>query len=314
MPAMLRSILPLLLLAVLAGPGQAQTRDRGPLVLELPASTRALALGNAFQLASRDSDAVFYHPGRLLRAQGLVGSLQRFSAAGTLTTLSAGQAWFGGGVALGIQNLAYEAPVRRPHSVTDILGLSADEGSLRDEGEVGASETVISAGYGRSLMGLDVGVVGKCVEQRFDFRKASTVAVDLGLATSAGPLTIGLSAQNLGQDLTFAGDDIPLPARLTLGASSEAAMVGPLDVAATTALSYRLDGDLVPSMGLEVGYWPITGRTFVGRVGYRHRSDDYTAWPFTFGGAFLGDDITLEYAYQGFEEGDPSHRFSLGWR
>ncbi|MGM0669407.1 MAG: hypothetical protein ACQET1_06780 [Gemmatimonadota bacterium] len=310
-----RSILALLLLlGTVTAPAHAQNRDRGPLVLELPASTRALALGNAFQLDSRDSDAVFYHPGRVGRAQGLVASLQRFTANGTLTSLSAGQAWFGGGVALGLQNLTYGAPARAGHDVQDILGLPADEASLREPGDVGISETVVSAGYGKSLFGAEMGVVGKYVEQRFDSRKASTLAADLGMAASAGPVTLGLSVQNLGPDLSFGGGDIPLPTRFTLGASSDAAPVGPLDLAASTALSYRLDGDLVPSVGLEVGYWPITGRTFVGRVGYRYRSKEYTAWPLTFGGAFLGDDITLEYAYQGFEDGDPSHRFSVGWR
>ena len=63
-----------------------------------------------------------------------------------------------------------------------------------------------------------------------------------------------------------------------------------------------------------MGYWPVNGRTFVGRVGYRYRSNDFTANPFTFGGAFMGDDIILEYSYQGFETGDPSHRFGIGWR
>ena len=314
MSATARISVVLLFLVILATPVEAQTRDRGPLVLELPASTRALALGDAFQLATRDSDAIFYHPGRVARAQGLKASLQRFSANGNLTTLSAGQDWFGGGVALGLQNLTYEAPARASHDVNDILALSADEASLREAGDVAVSETVLSAGYGRTLFGLQMGVVGKYVEQRFDYRKAGSVAVDLGGATSAGPLTLGLSVQNLGPDLSFRGGDIPLPTRFILGASSDGAPVGPLDVAASTALTYRLDGDLVPSIGLEVGYWPVNGRTFVGRVGYRYRSDDYTACPLTFGAAFLGDNINLEYAYQGFEDGDPSHRFSVGWR
>jgi hypothetical protein len=75
-----------------------------------------------------------------------------------------------------------------------------------------------------------------------------------------------------------------------------------------------MDGDLEPSLGLEVGYWPINGRTFVGRIGYRHRSGEYEAVPVTFGGAFYGDNIVLEYALQPFDSGDPSHRFFMGWR
>lgn len=293
---------------------QAQTRDRGPLVLELPASTRALALGDAFHLATRDPDAVFYHPGRLSRAQGFGASLQRFSESGTLVGLSAGTSWFGGGVAVGIQQLSYEGPSAGEMTTQDFLDLPVDEASLRNEGGGGVSETVLSVGYGKSIMGIPMGMVGKVVEQRYGSTRASTAAVDLGLATSQGPVTLGLSVQNLGPALSVAGGEIPLPTRFILGASSDGAPVGPLDVSASTALTYRLDGSVVPSVGLEVGYWPLNGRTFVGRVGYRHRSDDFTATPLTFGGAFMGDNITLEYSYQGFETGDPSHRFGIGWR
>lgn len=312
---MIRSILSiLLLLAVSAPPSRGQSRDRGPIVLDLPASTRALALGNAFALGFRDSDAIFYHPGLLNRAEGMAAGLQWFGAGGTLTGLSAARAWFGGGVALGIQHLAYQVPAGAIGTVDGILGLPADEGSLRDSGEAGASEMVVSAGYGRTLLGIRMGAVAKFIDQTLGYRTASTMAVDVGIAMAPGPITVGLSAQNLGPALAIAGGKIPLPTRFTLGASSRNTPVGPMDLSVSTALSYRLDGDLVPSLGLELGYWPVNGRTFVGRVGYRYRSDAYSSTPITFGGAFLGDNIILEYAYQGFDAGDPSHRFGLGWR
>jgi len=315
MSAMERPILPiLLLLASGAAPLWGQARDRGPIVLELPASTRALALGNAFALGSGDSDGIFYHPGLLSRAQGMAAGVQWFASGGTLTNLSAGQAWFGGGVALGIQHLGYQVPAGAIGAIDDILDLPADEGSLRDSGEAGASEMVISVGYGRTLKGIWVGTVAKFIDQTLGYRTASTMAVDLGIARAQGPITVGLSAQNMGPAMAMAGGEIPLPTRFTLGASSRAAPVGPLDVSVSSAVSYRLDGDVVPSLGLEVGYWPVNGRTFVGRIGYRYRSDAYSATPVTFGGAFLGDNIILEYAFQGFDEGDPSHRFGIGWR
>lgn len=307
-------LLSILALSVWASSATAQYRDRGPLVLELDASTRAVALGHSFALGFRDSDAVFYQPGLLGQAQGQSASLQRFDENGTLTGLSAARSWFGGGVALGVQHLTYEAPLDRGARVDDILLLPADEATLRDPGTMGASESVISVGYGKSAMGAQVGAVGKYVEQRIGTAKASTVAFDLGLAASPGPLTVGLAVQNLGPGLSIAGGDIPLPTRFSLGASTQPAQVGPLDLSASTGFSYRLDGDLVPSVGMEVGYWPVNGRTFVGRVGYRYLSDDFSSVPFTFGGAFLGDDIILEYAFQGYEEGDPSHRFGIGWR
>lgn len=301
------------LLGGVGGAG-AQVRERSPLVLDLPASTRALALGNAFVLGQGDSDAIFYHPGDLSRAGGMSASHQRFAENGALTALSAGRSWFGGGVALGLQHLSYEAPVEPPVTAADVRSLSADEGDLRREGRTGISETVVSAGYGGSLLGIRAGVVGKLVEQRVGHLEASTAAADLGLAISPGPLTVGLAARNVGPALSMGGGEVCLPVHFTLGASSRRAPVGPLDVGATGAVDYRLDGDMVPSAGLEVAYWPVTGRTFVARLGYRHRPDDFSASPVTFGGAFLGDDIILEYAFLGFDEGDPSHRFALGWR
>jgi len=96
--------------------------------------------------------------------------------------------------------------------------------------------------------------------------------------------------------------------------STRQAPVGPLDLAASGGLSYRRKGELVPSVGLEVAYWPVTGRTFVGRVGFRHLPREQSASPVTFGGAFIGDAIVLEYAFEGFDSGSGSHRFGIGWR
>lgn len=298
----------------------AQIPDRGPLVLDLPASTRALALGNAFHLASRDASVVFYHPGRLMRAQGFGGSLQRFGGKGTLVGFSAGTEWFGGGVAMGFRQLSYEEP-SDAEMLPSIFASGrpsarhgGDEAYLRDEGAFGISETVLSVGYGRTLMGLQAGMVGKLVEKRKGSRKAGTAAVDLGLATSAGPLTMALSVLNLGPAMKVGGQEVDLPTRVSLGVSSDSKPVGPLDISVSGALDHRIDGDVVPSLGLEVGYWPVNGRTFVGRIGYRHRSAEYQAIPVTFGGAFYGDNIGLEYAFLGFDSGNPSHRFGIGWR
>lgn len=296
------------------GSGSAQIREKGPIVLDLPASTRALALGNSFALGSSDTDATFYFPGMLSRAQGFAGSMQRYGSTATLTTLSAGTSWLSGGVTLGVQHLSYGAHVPDPGAGGSILQLPADYGTLRDHGDVGVSELVVSAGYGRTVNGIRMGVVGKLVEERFGPRKAATGAFDFGLVAAPGPVTVGLALQNLGPDMVLEGEDIPLPLRVSLGASTQAAQVGPLDVSASGGVQYRIDGDAIPSVGLEVGYWPVTGRTFVGRIGFRHLPDEQSASPLTFGGGFIGDDIVLDYAYEGFDSGSPTHRLSLGWR
>jgi hypothetical protein len=301
-------------LPTLADPVGAQPRDYGPIILELPGSTRALALGDAFALGFGDPDALFYQPGVLDRIQGLAGSIQRYGPSATLTTFSAGTSWLSGGIGLGIQHLSYGADGTDPIDGADLLALPRDPGSLRTNGDRGVSELVVSLGYGRRVKGIRMGVVGKLIEERFGSWHPTTVAFDLGVAASPGPLTVGLAVQNLGSDMCIGGDDIPLPSRISLGASTDRAMVGPLDVSAVGRVLYRDDGDVIAAAGLEVAYWPVTGRTFVGRIGFRHLPDGFTGSPVTFGGGFVGDDLVLEYAYEGFESGGPSHRFSLGWR
>jgi hypothetical protein len=271
-------------------------------------------MANSYAVGSPDSDIVFYHPGLLSRAGGISGSVQRYSPHSTLATLSAGQSWLSGGVALGIQILTYGAAGSDPSMGEDILNLPADIGSLREDGTTGVSEMVVSAGYGQTVKGVQMGFVGKLVQQRFGSLKSSTGALDLGITASPGPVTLGLSAQNLGPHLSLGEEDIRLPTRFTLGASTRRTAVGELDLLASSAVSYRLDGHVIPSAGMEVAYWPVTGRTFVGRFGYRHLPDEQSGWPLTFGGGFYGDDIVLEYAYEGFDSGIGSHRISIGWR
>jgi hypothetical protein len=311
--------LPLLALTLLAPgvfspPAEAQSRDRGPLVLELPASTRALALGNTFTLAFPGSDGFFYHPGVLDRAQGLSASVQRYGSSSTSLALSAGQAWLSGGVALGVQVLTYSATSSTPVAGNDVLALPADVATLREDGETGVSEMAISAGYGRRVGTVRFGVVGKVVEQRFGPLHGAAGAFDLGAATSSGPVTLGLAARNLGPGLTMGGETIPFPVTFALGASTLQLPLGPLDVSGAAAVTYRRQGHVVPSAGLEVAYWPVTGRTLSARFGYRHLPEDQSGRGLTFGGAFLGDSIVLEYAFEGFKSGVPSHRFGLGWR
>jgi hypothetical protein len=219
-----------------------------------------------------------------------------------------------GGVVLGIQHLSYGADERTEDLGDDLLKLPADVGSLRENGNVGVSELVVSAAYGRTVKGIRMGFVGKLIEQRFGGRKGATSAIDLGAAASPGPLTVGFAVQNIGPAMPIGGGDIPLPLRFALGASTDRAPVGPLDLSASSAVIYSVDGDVTPSVGLEVAYWPVTGRIFVGRLGYRHLPGEQSGSPLTFGGAFMGDDIILDYAYEGFDSGSPSHRFSVGWR
>ncbi|MBT8398119.1 MAG: hypothetical protein HKO65_09670 [Gemmatimonadetes bacterium] len=305
----------LVLLLASALPAAAQYRDWGPILLDIPASTRALGLGNSFSLTSGSSEAIFYQPGLLSRAQGYSASIQRFGTSATQVAASAGGSWLSGGVSLGVQHLSYGVDVYELLEDDNRLNLPADKGSLRTNGNIGVSEMVLSLGLGRTVKGIQVGAVGKLIEQRFGRSKAATAAIDIGLSSSTGPLVVGLAVQNLGEDLTISGAEVPLPVRYSLGASTQTAQVGPLDLSASGAVIYQQEEkDLVPSAGIEVAYWPVNGRTFIGRFGFRHLPDGQSGSPITFGGGFRGDNIVLDYAYEGFDSGSPTHRIGIGWR
>lgn len=287
-------------------PAEAQVRENAPLLLQLPASTRAFALGDAYHLASADNDALFYHPGLVDAARGIGASLAIFERA-SLVTLSGAAEFWRGGVAFGVQSLSYSAPTRTSGA------FARGEAGLGDAGDVAAAELVLSAGYGRSIKGFRVGLAGKYVEMRVPGERDVTVAADVGIARRIGFVTAGLSARNLGRAPALEGEDVALPMTLTLGAATQSRPVGPLDVSGAAAVSRWEDGTIVPHAGVELAYWPVNGRTFIGRVGVRY-IDDSDIRPLTLGAGFVGDRIGIDYGVQGYDGSRAVHRVGVRLR
>lgn len=291
----------------LVHPCLGQSDGNAPLVLELPASTRALGLGGTFVLSTAESDAIFHNAGALINAGGAGIAAQRYRSSSTLGTFSAATEWFGGTLALGVQALSYGS------IVPWLDGIPDDANALLVDLPVSVTELVGSVGYGREIFGFSVGVVGKAIEQRVGSGRGATAAADLGIVRRLLGVTFGLSAQNLGPKLSNRTGELPLPTRVTFGASTPSRPLGPLDVLATSAVSRRHDGEIIPSGGLEISWWPIQGRTFIGRVGVRRVPGD-GASPVTFGLGFRGDVITIEYAFEQFNVPGAAHRLGLSWR
>lgn len=287
--------------------GRAQSAEHGPLVLEMPASTRGLALGGAFYTVGNDSDAVFHNPA-LIGGNGIVGgAMQRFGTASLLSAVSGAADWSSASVAVGVQTLGYGVPDRGAGV------LSHDARSLFTNGKTGTAEVAVSVGYAREVRGIRAGITGKLVDQRLGGHHDATGAVDLGVAVGAGPARLGLAVQNLGPGLTLGEVEVPLPVRVTAGGSTPAIPVGPLDLGWTAAVSREADGAVVPGAGMEIAYWPVRGRTFTARVGVRRPPDGF-GHPVTFGGAFNGDRLAIDYAWQRYDGAETAHRFGLSWR
>lgn len=282
----------------------AQAPVTPPKVLAVPASTRAMALGGAYVMNAGQADAIFHHPALLTGASGFGLEWQTWGGEGSATAASAAMAWLGGGVGVGLQTLQAGMPG---------VHVPAADDALFETGPVPLSERVATVGYARGLMGIQVGVAGKMVEERLDGAKSTTVLVDVGAARTVGPLTVGLTVRDIGND-PFEHNRNNGPSRVVLGAGAYGRPLGPFDVGLAGTLSYASEQTLVGG-GLELGYWPISGRTFVARVGLRNAPDGSAADPLTLGFAFWGDDLVLEWAYQGFGDLDQgTHRFGVRWR
>ncbi len=296
----------LLTCSLLAAPAAAQTRTATPLVLQLPSSTRAAGMGNAFPLASGDADVLFYQPAQIASARGFAASFATYGTSSMIFSIAAASEWWKGGVGFGLQATSYGA------DSYDDGAYRRGEPGLVDEGAIATSEVVGSAGYARSLFGFRVGLAGKVAETRVDGERDVTAAGDVGIARNVGVVTLALSARNLGRDPALDSLDARLPRTFSLAAATRSRAVGPLDVSLAAAASRWEDGTFVPEGGAEIAYWPIPGRTFIARIGGRY-IEDSDMGALTLGAGFVGDRISIDYAFAEVR-GEAVHRVGVRMR
>lgn len=299
--------------AVLAQSAGDASGGGGVVIGRLPASTRTLALGGAPALGNPDPDGLFRNPALAQGARGMGFHLHDYTGTSKLVAMAGGAAWLGGGVGLGLRSAEYRIPT---------VGTGLPEArpgdrmasSLRN-GEPGTavSETALTAAYGRTLKGFRVGAAASWLRVRAGSESDVTGFVDLGVARAVGPVTVGLSGGGLAPSLDLAPGLRRVPKWLTAGAGSRTRQVGPLDLAGALSLTVVEGGKLEAGGGLEVAWWPIQGRTFVGRVGLGGSEIRDASLP-TLGAAFLGDSFTLEYAWRDVGGSRGLHAVGLRFR
>lgn len=290
-------------IAAVATPGTAAAQDAStaPAVLRLPASTRALGMGDVL-VAGRGSDVLFYNPAQLALSRGITLSAARYGSASTLGALSVADTVWGWGVGAGVQLLDTWAP-------EDRVGIGASGLAVR--GAVRASSRAVTLGVSRELRGVRLGVAAKYADERVPSDQDGVLAVDLGAAREFGPLTVGLAAQNLGPDLRSGATRAEQPQRATLGAMVVAPPIGAyVDLAVTTALSVSRDGFVAPAGGAELSVSPWDGLTLSARAGAR-RIEHPAIRPFTFGGGVSIDRLLLDYAYEDIRGAHGAHRIGV---
>ena len=306
---MKRHLIVFVLASIAPGRASAQSDGSAPLTLTLPASTRALGLGGAFVLSGATADGLFYNPALITTARGFGIDVQRYRSTATLGTLAVARALGSGSLAMGVQVLSF--PVRGG----TVVSVPDNAEALLQNGPIGAAEFVATLGYAQVIKGFRVGIAAKVIEQRIGNARDGTVGFDIGIVRRFVGITWGISGQNIGPGLATGTDGftVPLPHRVTFGASTSSRPLGPLDVLATAAVSRRVDGEFIPAGGIEISWWPVIGRTFTGRIGLRRVAGDGSS-PVTFGVAFTSDTFTFEYALEEFDAPGASHRLGVRWR
>lgn len=269
-----------------------------------------MALGDSYQMSSGHADAIFYHPALLTDARGFGLDVQRWSSVSSAAALSAATPFFGAVVGIGLRSLQYGAPGSGP------LAAPAGPDHLFLAGPVPVSERIATLAYARTLpiFDLDLGVSVDLVDERVGPSTHHVTLYDVGLARDLGPVIVGLTVHDIGEKPIL--ETGARPSVVTLGAGRYGQQLGPLDVGAAAHVGLDREDEVTYGGGIEVGYWPIQGRTFVARFGFQDVPDGSDASHFTTGFAFWGDDITLEWAFRpvsGADEGG-THRFGVRWR
>lgn len=291
---------------------QAQGGRTGAIVLELPASARALALGGAYVAAGADDAALFYNASQLATVEGRAVSMsvQPYIEGSTLGAASGAFQLGPGTLAVGVQVLSYGSADE--YVCDDTVGCERGEPTGRT---VSANELAASIGYGMTWRTVRLGVAGKYVRQSLADASGGAPAIDIGAAIDVWRgATVGVSIQNIGPDLKTASSSAPLPRFVRLGASLPWRGIGPFDVLGTLEVAQHREGDFLPLGGAEVTWTSANGLAFSARLGALAQSDAAATSPISFGGGVRARHFAIDYAYQSFDAlALTTHRFGLRW-
>jgi hypothetical protein len=290
--------------AFLLAPGAAgaQALGFGPIVLQLPTSARAIGFGNAY-VAVREPEALFYNPAQLGVRPGVALSVERYGSVATAGAVASTYVFGPFGLGVGVQMLDFRAPS------AGYPGVAPNGERLLADGPLPASSVVAATALEMAYKGIRWGVTGKVAQDRASVARDGVLAADVGAAKELGPVSVGATVQNLGAGPKMLGTSAALPTRGTIGVAG-AAPVGQLDMAASAALSVRRGGRVAPAGGVELGYTPIEGVSFAGRVGARLPEKDAEA-PITLGASFTFDRLSVDYGFEPYQGKGSGHRVGI---
>lgn len=288
---------------VAPGAAGAQAQGFGPIVLQLPASARAVGFANAY-VGVRDPEAVFYNPAQLGVRPGVALSVERYGSVATAGALASTYVFGQFGFGIGAQMMDFRT------AGAGYPAVAPNGEGLLTGGPLPASSAVAATAVEMAYKGIRWGVTGKVAQDHAFDGRDGVLAADVGAAKEVGPVTVGATIQNLGVGAKMVGTSAAMPTRGTLGFAGAGLPVGPLDMAMSAAVSVRRGGRVSPAGGVEFGYMPIDGVIFAGRVGARLPEKNAEA-PITLGASFTFDRLSVDYGFEPYQGRGSGHRIGL---
>ena len=303
----------------LAGTARAQAPGTtGGVLLEVPATARAMALGGAYTAVVGDAGAVFVNPAGLapIKRLAVSASYERYLLDSRLASAA---------VAARISKFTLGFGIH-------VLDFGSDSAFVPDQafgGDRGRATGATIGAYHALAVGaltyrrglLSAGVSVKALREHVGYAadsaaNLSAVGVDVGVAAVFFDIAaLAFVVQNVGSDVRGGGfARAPLPRTWRFGFTLN--IVDPQGTARLLAVT-----EWVSPPG-EDDYWILAleggvvsgGSGLLGRVGLatgRRETDLRTP---TVGGGLVLHNLRLDYAYQGLDAlGDGLHRFTIGW-
>lgn len=295
----------LIWIALLSSAAQAQTSadTRSAILLTLPSSSRALALGEASGAIVDDESAIFYNPAQLARVRGLAigGSLQNYVASTTLGAFAVAVPLSRGTLGFGLQLLNYG-------SADEVIPVDGSGGQVGTPtgSTVTAQDMALTVGYGVAFgarHALRLGATLKYARQQVASYSGGALAGDLGAAYSLfNGWELSAALQHMGSNLTLASVSAPLPLTWRASVAAPVMHAGAFSLRPMAEARQVSGADLTGVLGTE-GTWRTgtSGTVISARAGYAFRGSTDARSPFTVGAGITLGRLQVDYAYEGFD-------------
>lgn len=269
----------------------------GAQFLKLGAGARASGMGEASIALADDASAVYWNPAGLCKIEGWSMNVMHVLWWDDVT-----YDWVGYGTRV---------------NDTDVFGFGLQYmgyGGIDQTNEIGArtgqftpNDVAGIMSYGRNVGTFCVGASMKYIQSKIS-RTASAVAFDFGASYEAieEKLELAATLNNVGTGLRYIEEETPLPMSVKAGVGYT--LKDTIKIAMDIVMPN--DNDAYVGTGLEYSYKAIRGR-----IGYNSRTSAVGGMSgITYGVGLNYKDVTVDYAYQGYEYLGDSHRLSITWK